>query len=184
MSYSLKESISNFILQKVDLRRNTSLACVIIGKMWHNFSPSAKRRERLAELVTSFFLGKALLIVTHFAWIWFYPSSAEHLCWDKLHWVMLFHWPLSALALTLLAQIIIYSVEQSKRMIIYGTFANINLFISQTLYMSSNLLPDCFSLQYAHFVALLMGIVLLFLEARQFILLTKELRESSNNYSF
>lgn len=142
--------------------------------MYHSFTPEAKRRERLAELVASFFLGKVLLIVTHFVWIWFYPPLGEYFCWDRQHRIFLFALPITVLALNLLVQVIIYSVQQSKKMIVYGSLANVNFYLSQTLYMSTHLLPHCFSLHYVPLLFTLIGLVPYFLESRQFILILRD----------
>lgn len=136
--------------------------------------PNARRRLQFGELFTHFIFGKLLLVVIHFAWILVYPPNEDYECWDQQHWTLLLLWPTCALILSALVQLIVYSMEQSQKMILYGFSANAMLYLSQTLHMSTRFLPECFSLNFLSFLFGVIGVVLFFLESRQFFLLTKE----------
>ena len=124
----------------------------------------------MAELLVDFFLGKCLLILVHFGWIYFYPPS-EFLpvCFDRTHVVLLFPFPVTVLALNFMIQVLINTKDVYK-MILYGTIANTNIYLSQTIYMSSELLSECFSLRGAAYFFLLIGMMMTLIEGRLFMI--------------
>lgn len=81
--------------------------------MFHTFSPESKRRERIAIIITRFLIGKFLLLVTQFVWIWSYPppppppsGESEFPCWDSDHWLQL-GWIILAIGFSLFYQFIV-----------------------------------------------------------------------------
>lgn len=123
----------------------------------------------MTELIVDFFLGKCLLVLIHFVWISTYPPSVFlPNCFDRLHMALLYPFPLTLLSVNYIIQLLINTREVNK-MILYGTIANANIYLSQTMYMSSELLPECFTLYGPAYFFLLIGIVMSFIEGRLFV---------------
>lgn len=144
-------------------------------KKCYNAIPNARRRIHFGELLTQFIFGKILLVVIHCAWIFCYPPNEDYQCWDQTHWSLLFFWPVSFFVISLIIQSIVYSIEQSQKMILFGLSTNTNFYISQTLHMSTRFLPECFSANFLSILFALVGIVFFFLETKQFFLLTRDI---------